>query len=298
MTLSRFNTYLKHEKRASALTAEAYLGDIAQFEEFLQNQEIDVNHKQVSAQEVRLWIAHLSDSKTAASSINRKISSLRAYYKYLLKLGEITKNPCAGVRALKAPKKVLVPFNLKEIDAALDLHSEGIREYENALQRAIIKTLYSTGIRRAELIGIKTKDLDLPAKQLKIFGKRSKERILPLMPALVEELKFYLKAKTEEFGAEVAKEAYLFLTPSGKRLYPAWVNRRVDMVFKQVSSKLKTSPHVLRHSIATHLLDNGADINYVKDFLGHSSLAATQIYTHTSIAGLKNIYGKCHPRNN
>ncbi|MDT8348088.1 MAG: tyrosine-type recombinase/integrase, partial [Flavobacteriaceae bacterium] len=282
MTLSRFNTYLNLERRASVHTADAYISDIEQFEQFLRDQEIQNDLKDVSAQDVRLWVAQLSAAKNSPSSINRKISALRAYYKYLLKLGEVSENPCASVRALKAPKKVLVPFNLKEIDAALALESGAMSDYEQALQQAIIKTLYSTGIRRAELIGIKTNDLDLNARQLKVLGKRSKERILPLVPALVDELKHYLKAKSAEFGNNPSDDAHLFLTPTGKKLYPAWVNRRVDLVFKQVSSKLKTSPHILRHSIATHLLDNGADINYVKDFLGHSSLAATQIYTHTS----------------
>lgn len=224
-------------------------------------------------------------------SINRKISSLKAYYKFLLRTGQITLNPLAAHKALKTKKNIQVPFSESEVAAVLnELDPDS---FKNARDLAIILMFYATGIRRAELMGIKLQDLDLNKKLLKVLGKRNKERFVPLLPELCDLLKLYLQYRKEIVQIE---NPWLFITKNGVKLYETLVYRIINNYFATASNKVKKSPHILRHSFATHLLNQGANLNAVKELLGHSSLAATQVYTHNSIADLSKVYNKAHPR--
>jgi len=227
-------------------------------------------------------------------SINRKTSSLNSYYKFLLKIEEIKVNPLVKHKALKTPKKVQIPFSESEINMVLDQLDFDI-SFKGLRNKLIIELFYSTGIRRIELIDIKLKDIDLENKTLKVLGKRNKERIIPLLNSVIKTVDNYL-IKREELET-IQDSSYLFLTKKGVKIYETLVYRVINEYFSIASSKVKKSPHILRHTFATHLLNQGADLNAVKELLGHSSLAATQIYTHNSIAELKKVYSKSHPRN-
>jgi len=226
-------------------------------------------------------------------SINRKISALNSFYKFLLKIEEVNLNPLSKHKALKTSKKVQIPFSEKEIATVLDQINHD-QDFEGLRNKLIIELFYSTGIRRIELINIKLKDVDLINKTVKILGKRNKERIIPLLPMIVNSVNSY---KLERNKLEIITDnEYLFLTKKGVKIYETLVYRIINDYFSKASSKVKKSPHILRHSFATHLLNEGAELNAVKELLGHSSLAATQVYTHNSIAELKKVYAKAHPR--
>jgi len=226
-------------------------------------------------------------------SINRKVSALNTYYKFLLKIQHIQINPLAKHKALKTSKKIQVPFSEEEIETALDdLNFQD--DFEGIRDKLIIELFYSTGIRRIELVDLKLTSFNLDNKTLKVIGKRNKERIVPLLETVKQTLLRYLK-KRKELGYALNEE-HLLLTRKGHKIYETLVYRIINEYFSLASSKVKKSPHILRHSFATHLLNQGADLNAVKELLGHSSLAATQVYTHNSIAELKNVHIKTHPR--
>jgi integrase/recombinase XerC len=227
-------------------------------------------------------------------TINRKISSLNSYYKFLLKTETITVNPLARHKALKVSKKVQIPFSEKEITQVLETlqFPEG---FEGTRDRVIIELFYATGVRRSELINLKVVDVDFSNGTLKVLGKRQKERYIPLLNSTQDAILEYLEKRKQH--TTVIDNDYLFLTQKGVKIYETLVYRIINKYFSIASTKLKRSPHVLRHSFATHLLNKGADLNAVKELLGHSSLAATQIYTHSSIAELKKSYANAHPRN-
>ena len=288
-----FSEYLLHEKNYSGLTVKAYLTDLGGFSEFL-NREYDSDIIQnVNYPQIRSWIVFLVEQKISNRSINRKISSLNSYFKFLIKTEAIQANPLSKHKALKTDKKVQIPFSQKEMEEvigilALETDFEGVRN------RFIVELFYATGIRRIELIQIKLKDLDLSNKTLKVLGKRNKERFVPLIDSVVTTANNYMQLRNE---LEIIEDKeYLFLTKRGLKVYETLVYRIINEYFSQASSKVKKSPHILRHSFATHLLNQGADLNAVKELLGHSSLAATQIYTHNSIAELKKVYANAHPR--
>jgi integrase/recombinase XerC len=291
--LQSFSDYLQLEKNYSPLTINAYVNDIRFFQEFIletfdQDNLLDVNYPQI-----RNWIVSLSDKEISNKSINRKISSLKAFYKFLLKTKQIQINPLSKHKSLKSPTKLQIPFSEKELDNVLNLikYPDG---FDGVRDKLVIDLFYATGIRRIELINLKMQNVDLSNNTLKVLGKRNKERVLPILPIISQNFKIYL---AERANLELIKDKdYFFLTLKGVKLNESFVYRLINNYFSNVSEKVKKSPHILRHTFATHLLNNGADINSVKELLGHSSLASTQVYTHSSLAELKKVYSNAHPR--
>ena len=288
-----FRDYLQLEKNYSPHTVNAYLNDINFFESFNKNEFKQENIEQVNYSQIRTWIVSLVDDKISNVSVNRKIASLKAFYKFLLKTKQIEVSPLLKHKALKTPKKLQIPFSEKEVVQALGQmeNPEGFEEIRNKL---IIDLFYTTGIRRTELIHLKTNNVDLSNNTIKVLGKRNKERIVPLLPIVSEQLKLYLNEKAHL--ETVIDNDFFFLLKKGLKLNDSFVYRLINTYFSTVSEKVKKSPHILRHTFATHLLNNGADLNSVKELLGHSSLASTQVYTHNSLSELKKVYGNAHPR--
>lgn len=289
-----FKDYLQKEKKYSLHTVTAYSNDLSDFEAFLKQDFDQDSLEDVNYSQIRSWIVSLVDAGISNTSVNRKISSLKSFYKFLLKIKRIQVSPLLKHKALKTPKKLQIPFSEKELDNVLNyiVYPEG---FEGMRDKLVIDLFYTTGIRRAELIGLKVANVDLSKGVLKVLGKRNKERILPMLPVIQEQIRLYL---SERAGLEEIKDGeFFFLTLKGVKLSDSLVYRLINMYFSNVSEKVKKSPHVLRHTFATHMLNNGADLNSVKELLGHSSLASTQIYTHSSLAELKKVYGDAHPRN-
>ncbi len=294
MNIMNFIDYLQKEKNYSSHTINAYQSDLEAFLAFCLEKYDEDNFDQVNYQIIRSWIIELVDGGLSNRSVNRKVASLKAYYKFLLKNKLIEVHPLSKHKALKISKKIEVPFSNKEMDAVLnkipfDDNFEGHRD------KLIIELFYSTGIRRSELINIKLTDVDFSNKTLKVLGKRDKERIIPLLPYVLNAIEEYLNHRDEV--KTLRSEDYLFLVKKGNKVYETLVYRIINGYFSKASSKIKKSPHILRHTFATHLLNEGADLNSVKELLGHSSLASTQVYTHNSIAELKKVYNGAHPRN-
>ncbi|WP_067148806.1 tyrosine-type recombinase/integrase [Pseudotamlana agarivorans] len=293
MSFKPFTEYLLLEKNYSKLTVKAYQSDLVSFSEFIKDTYGSDTIQDVNYAQVRSWIVLLVESGITNRSINRKISTLNTYFKFLIKVGDVDVNPLAKHKALKTSKKIQVPFSESEINTVLDELNIG-DDFESVRNKLIIEIFYSTGIRRIELVGLKLSSLDLDNKTLKVIGKRNKERIVPLLNAVVVTLKAYLKLRDDL--SLIEDNESLFLTKKGVKIYETLVYRIINDYFSLASSKVKKSPHILRHSFATHLLNQGADLNAVKELLGHSSLAATQVYTHNSIAELKKVHINAHPR--
>lgn len=291
--LSNFIDYLSLERKLSPKTVEAYQNDLLQFQNFIFNHYELEELKLANYSIIRSWIVYLNENEISNKSINRKISSLNAFFKYLLKTNDITENPLIKHNSLKTPKKQQVPFSKDEVLELLS-HFANLKDptFEQARNHLLIELVYSTGIRRAELINLKITNIDFHNNQIKVFGKRSKERIIPILESLVERIKAHLA-----IYKDIKKSNYLFETKKGKPLYPSLLYRIINENFALVSTKLKRSPHLLRHSFATHLLDNGASITAVKELLGHESLASTEIYAKNSIEALKKAHSFAHPRN-
>ncbi|MBT8385075.1 MAG: tyrosine-type recombinase/integrase [Bacteroidia bacterium] len=291
MPIQQFIEYLSFEKKYSNHTIRAYQDDLRSFQDFCKitytNQPLaDVNYSQI-----RFWIVELVNLGITNRTVNRKVSSLKSFYKYLVKSKQIKESPLVGHKALKVSKRVLVPFTKDEINEVinnLNLNDD----FESVRNRLIVELLYSTGMRRAELIELKETSIDLLNATVKVLGKRNKERLIPLLKSVHQTLVSYL-AKKEEIKSE---NDYLLITKKGNKIYSNLVYRIINDYFSQVSSKVKKSPHVIRHSFATHLLNEGADLNSVKELLGHSSLASTQVYTHSNLNELKKVYNQAHPR--
>ena len=281
------------EKNYSKLTVKAYQNDLNDFSEFIKVEFNTASINQVNYSQIRSWIVILVENELSNRTINRKISALNSYYKFLLKTGDIKLNPLAKHKALKTSKKIQVPFSEEEIkDVLNDLNFAD--DFEGLRDKFIIELFYSTGIRRIELVELKLSSLDLHKNTLKVLGKRNKERIIPLIKSVHQTAIKYLEARLQL--DKIVDKEYLFLTKKGVKIYETLVYRIINEYFSKASSKVKKSPHILRHSFATHLLNQGADLNAVKELLGHSSLAATQIYTHNSIAELKKVHIDAHPR--
>ena len=293
MHLPQFIDYLQYEKKYSLHTINAYQKDISDFAVFAEENFEETNLAEISYSIIRSWIVKLVDEEVSNRSINRKISSLKTFYKYLLKTKQIEVSPLAKHKSLKVSKKVQVPFSAKEVETVIaNFSAEGFSDVRDQL---IIELLYSTGMRRAELINLKLESIQIESSQIKVLGKRNKERMIPLLPSVKKTFIAYLKEREQ---LEINRESdYLLLTNKGKKLYDTLVYRIVNGYFSRVSTKTKNSPHIIRHSFATHLLNEGADLNSVKELLGHSSLASTQVYTHNSIKELSKVYLKSHPRN-
>lgn len=291
---SKFYDYLLLEKNYSQHTVTAYLNDLGFFESFLSSEYEDDNLIAVNYNQIRSWIVSLSDDGISNASINRKVSSLKSFYKFLLKTKQIDSSPLVKHKALKSPKKIQIPFSEKELDMVLNqiTYKQG---FEGVRDRLIVDLFYTTGIRRTELINLKVLNIDLSNNTIKVLGKRNKERIIPILPIISGQIEIYLKERS--CIEEVKDEEYFFLLLNGVKLNDSFVYRLINYYFSNVSEKIKKSPHILRHTFATHLLNNGADINSVKELLGHSSLASTQVYTHNSLAELQKVYNNAHPRN-
>jgi integrase/recombinase XerC len=291
--IDAFLDYLSFEKKYSANTVTAYNNDLTSFAEFIkiqfdQKELLDVHYPQI-----RSWIVSLVDAKISNRTINRKVSSLKSFYKFLQKSEQIKINPLSKHKALKVSKKVQVSFSAKEVKAVLDENHEE-NDFIAVRNKLIVELFYSTGIRRIELINIKENDISFSNKTIKVLGKRNKERFVPLLQTVLMTLKKYLELKLE-FSEDLDD---LFITKKGNKIYETLVYRIINLYFSRVSSKVKKSPHILRHSFATHLLNEGADLNSVKELLGHSSLASTQVYTHNSLEAIKKVYNQAHPRSN
>ena len=288
-----YQEYLIKEKNYSALTVNAYLNDILAFEMYLVSYHDAIGLKDITYGVIRSWIVFLVENKNANKTINRKISSLKSFYKFLLKIKEIDANPLLKHKSLKVPKKVQIPFSVVETVAVFE-ENDFPDDFEGIRNRLIIELFYTTGMRRAELISLTINNIDFANKAIKVIGKRNKERILPLLPCTISLLMKYqqlIKTTFENSNSEV-----LILSKKGNKISESFVYRLINDYFSSVSQKVKKSPHVLRHTFATHLLNNGADLNSVKELLGHASLSSTQIYTHSSLAELKKIYEGAHPR--
>lgn len=294
MPFEDFIDYLSLEKHYSAHTIRAYQRDLDGFLTFA-SEGYDYNSiKKVNYSVIRSWIVSLVDSGITNRSINRKVSALKSYYKFLLKTKQIEINPLSKHKALKTSKKIQVPFSEKEIENVLEL-LEAANDFEGVRNKLIVELFYSTGIRRTELVNVKLKDVSIAQKSIKVLGKRNKERIIPLLSSVIKSIETYLLHRNQL--EHITDSDYFFLSLKGVKIYETLVYRIINTYFSKASEKVKKSPHILRHSFATHLLNEGADLNAVKELLGHSSLASTQVYTHNSIAQLKQVYKNSHPRN-
>ena len=293
MSIKSFIDYLSFEKKYSAHTITAYQNDLKNFQEFCIQEYQDENLLSVNYQQIRSWIVSLVDAGIANRTINRKVSSLKSFYKFQQKAKQIIENPLQKHQALKVSKRVQVPFSEKEIVSVLQ-QFDSKDDFASLRNKTMVELLYSTGIRRNELINLKVKDVDFSNSTIKVLGKRNKERFVPLLISVKDSIKKYLNEREKENSIV----DFLFFTDKQKKLYPTLVYRLINEYFSSVSTKVKKSPHVLRHSFATHLLNEGADLNSVKELLGHSSLASTQVYTHSSMGKLKEVYNNAHPRSN
>ena len=295
MYLKAFIDYLLYEKKYAQLTVNAYQKDINSLLDFVNkaNNTDNIGIESINYSQIRSWIVSLVEENISNRSINRKISALNACFKFLIKVEAIPTNPLAKHKALKTSKKVQIPFSIEEVDLAIT-STDGQDKFESLRNKLIVELLYSTGIRRSELINIKLEGFDATAKTLKVIGKRNKERIIPLIPSVISTYQLYLNERSSVQNLD--KDQFLFITSKGKKTYDTLIYRIVNKYFKQVSAKQKTSPHILRHSFATHLLNEGADLNAVKELLGHSSLSSTQVYTHNNINELSKVYKNAHPR--
>ncbi|PQJ79011.1 tyrosine-type recombinase/integrase [Polaribacter porphyrae] len=291
MLINSFLQYLELEKKYSKHTIIAYKNDLILFKDFLITEYNQDNLLEVHYPQVRNWIVSLVNQNISNRTINRKISSLKSFYKFLQKTEQLEVNPLSKHKSLKVAKKLQIPFSVKEINEVVNNINDK-DDFVTTRNKLIVELFYSTGIRRAELINIKENDIDFSQSTIKVLGKRNKERFVPLLKSVKQTLNKYLllKEKVNKNSIE------LFITEKGNKIYEILVYRAINSYFSQVSSKVKKSPHILRHSFATHLLNEGADLNSVKELLGHSSLASTQVYVHNNLEVIKKVYNNAHPR--
>ena len=291
--VSYFLQHIKYEKRLSHHTVTAYEGDLKQFSAFLLFQYEFKEPEKADFQMIRSWIVALVDEKIENRSINRKIATLRTFYNFLLRHKAITTDPMLKIKALKTDKTLPKYVEEKPMENLLD-DMEFSDDFSGLRDKLVLELLYGTGMRLAELIGLKITDLNLYNNTLVVLGKRNKQRIIPVNKSLVEAIKKYLTLRTDII--DDTTNTYLIVTESGTQAYPMFIQRLVKKYLSLVTSLEQRSPHVLRHTFATHLLNRGADLNAIKDLLGHTSLAATQVYTHNSIEKLKKVFKQAHPK--
>ncbi len=290
--VAAFLRYLTAEKNYSAHTLRAYRKDLDDFMLHCTTNYQLKNLTKVHYAMVRDYIVALSKKGLTMRSINRKCVTLNSFYNYLRTIGAIDKHPLAQHKSLKAKKSFIVPFSESEVDHAIQQIDQST--FSGLRDATAIELFYSTGMRQAELIGLRVSDIDWAQQQLRILGKRNKERLVPMLPSLIATLKTYCEQRNEIDNAKT--HDFLLVTDKGKKTYPSFVYRLIKLYFNEVSFKIRTSPHVLRHSFATHMLDAGADINVVKEILGHENLAATQEYTKVQLPKVQDAYRAAHPR--
>jgi integrase/recombinase XerC len=288
-----FLQYLKIEKRYSPLTVRSYLNDLDQFDNHIRLRDLSGKPEDIVSHDVRSWIVSLIENGYSPVSIHRKISSLRVFYKYLRKEGLVRNDPLEKVVLPKMKKRLPVFVEEGALDRLLDDHDFG-DDYDGVRNRTIIEMLYLTGMRRAELTGLRDIDVDISGATVKVTGKRNKQRIIPLLKPFTIRLEDYVRVRNNEFPD--LKAEWFFVGNKGNKLYDKYVYNTVRKYLSMVTTIEKKSPHILRHTFATHMLNNGADLNSIKEFLGHASLSATQIYTHNSFEKLRRIYKQAHPR--
>jgi len=289
--VNAFLNYLQFEKRYSIHTITAYSNDLIQFFDFIETQYGSIPLEQITGSVVRTWLASLKEAEMTGKSLNRKISSLKSFFKFQIQKEVLKKSPMETVISPKISKRL--PVFVAENDMEQMFMNVSFAEgWKGFTEKLVLQLFYATGMRLSELIQCKQNQVDLSKKQIKVLGKGNKERILPISESLAAEIKLYIQQKLEE-GREAPS---LFITENGKPLQPKAVYTFVKKYLSQVTTLQKKSPHVLRHSFATHLMNNGADLNAVKELLGHSSLAATQVYTHNTIEKLKEVFAKAHPK--
>lgn len=297
MLEGNFYQYLQVERNYSPHTILAYTQDLKAFEAFLQaHYSLDIfqakDAQEVTHRMIRVWMGEMLDAGTGNRSVTRKVASLSAYFRYLRKSGLATQNPVTKVKSPKFEKKLPAFLKHDSIGQLFDGLEFGA-DFEGTRDAAVLEVLYSCGLRRSELVGLQFRDVDFLNSTVKVMGKGRKERLVPLGRYAAKAMKSYMQA-CDEAGLDY--RGNFFLKSDGEPMYDRLVHRIVDKYLKQVSSLTKTSPHVLRHTFATHLLDRGADLNAIKEMLGHTSLAATQVYVHNTISKLKDVYSKAHPK--
>lgn len=289
--LNAFLAYLQFEKRYSQHTTISYANDLTQFFDFIEMQYEGLPFQQITGTLVRTWLASMKEQDLSSKTLNRKISSLKSFFKYHIQQGALAKSPMETVISPKVNKR-LPSFVTEQDMEQLFLNLSFAEGWKGFTEKMVIHVFYATGMRLSELILCKETQVDLSKRVIKVLGKGNKERILPISPALATELKLYIHQKP----TEAQGNPNLFVTEKGKALQPRSVYSFVKAYLAQVTTLQKKSPHILRHSFATHLMNNGADLNAVKELLGHSSLAATQVYTHNTIDQLKEVFAKAHPK--
>lgn len=289
MMLEKFLEYLQFEKRYSPHTITSYKKDLDDFSHFYLRTESSEDISKADKKIIRNFIVDLSENNISKRSINRKLSSLRSFYLFLLKIGEIKVSPTEGISSLKFYAEKQIPMSEDEM---ADLNDRVFQEEHDILEKCIMEVLYQTGMRKAELCGLIFENVDIIGNELKVIGKGNKERVVPISKDLSELLKSYLEIR----NPQTEYQTYFFVNKKGKKLYEKFVYVVVNKYLSLITTKEKRSPHILRHSFATHVLDNGAEISKVKKILGHSSLASTQVYTNANIEQLKKVFNQAHPR--
>jgi len=284
-----FLQYLEYEKRYSRHTVDAYERDLLAFREFLS--ECKEEEREINFKSIRRWIVDLSIKKKSAKTVNRKIATLRSYFKYLMKRGLVESSPMEKVVALKSEKKMPVFVENEKLDELLDVKMTDVSDFESTRDKLLLELFYMTGMRLSELINLKDSDVDRSAMSVKVLGKRNKERIIPLPEPFCSRVESYIALKKTVFP-DIDN---LFVSNQGKPIYARWTQRLTAAKLSDVTLAKKRSPHVLRHSFATNMLVGGAELNAIKELLGHTNLSATQIYTHSSLNRIKKVYQQAHP---
>jgi len=293
MWKKKFIDYLRYEKNYSSQTEISYYKDISQFETFIIAQTGSFDPAAVESDQIRNWLIHLMDEGVKAVSVNRKLSAVKSFFRYLKRKGFISTNPSTGINGPRTPKKLPGFVKDREMSQVIDGPEEFNDDFSGHRDRFLIELLYLTGMRRAELIALRDSDIDFENCTLRVTGKRNKQRIIPFSPDTRKKIKDYIGKREAEVEN---KTPFLFVKKDGNPLYPKLVYNIIHAHLNSIPTLSRKSPHVLRHSFATEMLNNGADINSVKELLGHSSLASTQIYTHVSLAEMKKTYDHAHPR--
>lgn len=288
-----FLQYLQTERRYSPLTVRSYLNDLDQFENHIRLNQLTGSPADVTTHDVRSWIVAMMDSGYSPSSIHRKISTLRVFYRYLRKEGIVVNDPLEKVVMPKAKKRLPLFVGEESLDNLLDNYDFGA-DFAGIRNRTIIEMLYLTGMRRAELTGLRDIDVDINGATLKVTGKRNKQRVIPILKSFALQLETYIRSRNEAFPD--CRLEWFFVGNKGNKLYDKYVYNIVRRYLAMVTTIEKKSPHILRHTFATHMLNHGADLNSIKEFLGHANLSATQIYTHNTFEKLRKIYKQAHPR--